>query len=67
MKGLVIVQGQAERNYWQSLEWGRRLGVMGRESCVWTVLQRELRGMCLLQEKALHRLDSLGFQWQQQV
>lgn len=40
---------------------------MGRESCLWTLLQRELKGMCLLQEAALTRLDSLGFQWTQQV
>ena len=52
---------------WQSLDWGCRAGVMGRESCLWTVLQRELKGMCLLQEAALTRLDSLGFQWNQQV
>ena len=52
---------------WQSLEWGHIVGVMGRECCLWMALQLELMQNCLLQEKAMSRLNSLGFDWELRV
>lgn len=52
---------------WDSLKWGRQLGIVGRESCLWVALQQRLKRDCLLQEGAMERLDCLGFEWEPQV